>query len=133
MNAEGYEEEHAATAGSGPTQQFFLRPQLVRARTTRSGFCGVSVPRSKLDRWLQAKQYAELAYTLAYSGLRQIKLYARGDGYRLRSSPDRGMLRELGEIGRWVNPRRAGTLKVWATIAGHRTNTIEMRVLPKRC
>ena len=89
------------------------------------------------------QQYAEPAYTLAYSGasllrpgvpeLRQIKLYARGDGYRLRSSPDRGMLRELGEIGRWVNPRRAGTLKVWATIAGHRTNTIEMRVLPKRC
>jgi hypothetical protein len=143
VNAEGFEEEHAGTAGSGPTQQFFLRPQLVRARTTRSGFCGVRVPRSKLDKWLQAKQYAELAYTLAYSGasllrpgvpeLRQIKLYARGDGYRLRSAPDRGMLRELGEIGRWVNPRRAGTLKVWATIAGYRTNTIEMRILPKRC
>jgi hypothetical protein len=26
------------------------------------------VPRGKLDKWLQAKQYAELAYTLAYSG-----------------------------------------------------------------
>ena len=56
------------------------------------------VPRSKIDRWLQAKQYAEIAYTLAYSGasllrpgvpeLRQIKLFARGDGYRLRSAPD---------------------------------------------
>ncbi len=143
VNAEGHEEEHRATASSGPTQQFYLRPQLVRARTTRSGFCGVRVPRSKLDKWLQAKQYAEIAYTLAYSGasllrpgvpeLRQIKLFARGDGYRLRSSPDRGMLRELGEIGRWVNPRRAGTMKLWATIAGHRTNTVEMRILPKRC
>lgn len=143
VNAEGFEEEHTASASSGPTQQFYLRPQLVRARTTRAGFCGVRVPRSKIDRWLQVKQYAEIAYTLAYSGasllrpgvpeLRQIKLFARGDGYRLRSSPDRGMLRELGEIGRWVNPRRAGTMKLWATIAGLRTNTVEMRILPKRC
>ena len=94
VNAEGYEEEHRATAGSGPTQQFYLRPQLVGRRTTRAGFCGVNVPSSKLDKWLQAKQYAEIAYSLAYSGasllrqgvpeLRQLKLFARGDGYRLR-------------------------------------------------
>jgi hypothetical protein len=143
VNEEGHEVEHTATASSGPTQQFYLPPQLISARTTRSGFCGVRVPRSKMDRWLQARQYAELAYTLAYSGpsllkpgvpeLRQIKLFARGDGYRLKSAPDRGMLRELGAIGRWVNPRRAGTMKVWATIAGHRTNTVRLRILPKRC
>lgn len=143
VNEEGYEVEHRATASSGPTQQFYLPPQLVSARTTRAGFCGVNVPRNKVDRWLQAGQYAELAYTLAYSAaslvkpgraeLKQIKLFARGDGYRLKSAPDRGMLRELGEIGRWVNPRRAGTMKVWATIAGHRTNTLRLRILPKRC
>ena len=142
VDEEGHEVEHTAKA-SGPTQQFYLPPQLVSARTTSSSFCGVSVPRSKVDRWLQARQYAELAYTLAYSAaslikpgraeLKQIKLFARGDGYRLRSAPDRGMLRELGEIGRWVNPRRAGTMKVWATIAGHRTNPLRLRILPKRC
>jgi hypothetical protein len=43
------------------------------------------------------------------------------------------MLRQLGEIGRWVNPRRAGTMRLWATIAGKRTNTLRMRILPKRC
>ena len=143
VNEEGHEVEHTAKAGSGPTQQFYLPPQLVSARTTTSSFCGVKVPRSKMDRWLQARQYAELAYTLAYSAaslikpgraeLKQIKLFARGDGYRLKSAPDRGMLRELGEIGRWVNPRRAGTMRVWATIAGHRTNTVRLRILPKRC
>jgi len=143
VNEEGHEVEHTATASSGPTQQFYLPPQLVSARTTSSSFCGVTVPVSRTDRWLQARQYAELAYTLAYSAaslikpgtaeLKQIKLFARGDGYRLKSAPDRGMLRELGEIGRWVNPRRAGTMKLWATIGGKRTNTVRMRILPKRC
>lgn len=60
-------------------------------------------------------------------------LFARGAGVRLKRSPDRGMLRELGEVGTWLNPRRAGTLRVWATIGGHRTNTLRIRVLPKRC
>ena len=143
VNDEGYEVEHRATASSGPTEQFFLPPQLVSYRTTRSSFCGVNVPRSKVDKWFQARQYAEVAYTIAFSGaslmkrgvppLRQIKLFARGDGYRLKSAPDRGMLRELGAIGRWVNPRRAGTMKMWATIAGHRTNTLRAPILPKRC
>jgi hypothetical protein len=143
VNEEGYEVEHTARASSGRTQQYYLPPQLVSARTTRSSFCGVRVPTGKVDTWLQARQYAELAYTLAYSAaslikpgvpeLRQIKLFARGDGYRLRSAPDRGMLNELGEIGRWVNPRRAGTMKMWATIAGHRTNTLRTRILPRRC
>jgi hypothetical protein len=143
VNEEGHEVVHTATASSGPTQQFYLPPQLVSTRTTRSSHCGVRVPTSKIDKWLQAGQYAEVAYTLAYSAaslikpgrseLRQIKLFARGDGYRLRSAPDRGMLRELNAIGRWVNPRRAGTMKLWATIAGKRTNTVRMRILPKRC
>jgi hypothetical protein len=143
VDAEGHLVEHRASATSAPTEQFFLPPQLVSYKTTRSGFCGVRVPRGKLDKWFQAGQYAEVAYVLAYSGaslmkrgvapIRQLKLFARGDGYRLKSSPDRGMLRELGAIGRWVNPRRAGALRLWATIGGHRTNTIRARILPKRC
>jgi hypothetical protein len=142
VNEEGHEVEHTATASSGRTQQYFLPPQLISARTTRSGFCGVTPPAGKMDRLFQAGQYAEVAYVLGYSGaslmrpgvpgLRQIKLFARGDR-RLKSAPDRGMLRELGAIGRWVNPRRAGTMRLWATIGGHRTNTLRMRILPKRC
>jgi hypothetical protein len=143
IDAEGYEAEHVAKATSTPTAQLYLPPQLVQARTTRAGFCGVNVPNGKIDRWLQAGQYAELAYQLRYSAaalvkpgrpeLSQIRLFARGAGLNLRRPPDRGMLGELGEIGTWVNPRRGGTLRVWATIGGKKTNTLKLRVLPRRC
>ena len=42
-------------------------------------------------------------------------------------------LNQLGALGTWVNPRRGGTLRIWATIGGHKTNTLRIRVLPKRC
>jgi hypothetical protein len=135
--------EHRASATSAPTQQIYLPPQLVSARTTRSGFCGVRVPTSKVDKWLQAGQYAELAYTLSFSSaslmkpgvapLRQVKLFARGAGVRLKRTPDRDMLRDPGVIGTWLTPRRGGTLRVWARIAGKKTNTLRVRVLPRRC
>jgi hypothetical protein len=142
VDSEGNQVEHRASATS-TTQQLYLAPQLVSARTTRASFCGVRVPARKLDRWLQAGQYAELGYTLSFSGasllkggvpaLRQIKLFARGAGVRLKRAPDRGMLRDPGVTGTWLTPRRGGTLKVWATIGGHRTNTLRIRVLPRRC
>jgi hypothetical protein len=43
------------------------------------------------------------------------------------------MLRDPGVIGTWFTPKRAGKLKVWATIGGKKTNVRRMRVLPKRC
>jgi hypothetical protein len=142
VNDEGDPVEHKGEA-TATTAQFYLPPQLVGFRTTRSGFCGVNVPRSKLDRWLQAGQYADLEYFLRYSAssltrrsrpeLRQIKLFARGAGVRKRASPDRSMLNQLGAIGTWVNPRRGGTLRIWATVGGKKTNTLRVRVLPKRC
>ena len=142
VDAEGNEVEHRGQS-TATTTQFYLPPQLMDFRTTRAGFCGVRVPNSKIDKWLQAGQYAELAYYLRYSGaallkpgvpeMRQIKLFARGAGVRVKRSPDRGMLRELGEIGTWMTPRRGGTLRIWATIGGKRTNTLRVRVLPRRC
>jgi hypothetical protein len=142
INEDGHEVEHTAKASS-TTAQFYLPPQLMAFRTTRSGFCGVNVPKSKLDQWLQARQYAELEYFLRYSArsltrrgvpeLRQLRFFARGAGVRKKASADRGMLNQLGALGTWVNPRRAGTLRIWATIGGHRTNTLRIRVLPKRC
>jgi hypothetical protein len=139
---EGNQVEHKASATAG-TAQFYLAPQLVAFRTTSASFCGVNVPTSKVDKWLQAGQYFELAWFMRYSGaslmrrgvapLRQIKLFARGAGIRLRATPDRGMLREFGYLGTFVRPRRGGTLRIWATIGGKRTNTMRVRVLPKRC
>lgn len=141
-NAEGDLVEHSGKA-TATTAQFYLPPQVVDFRTTRAGFCGVNVPNSKVDKWLQAGQYAELAWYLRYSAgallkpgvpeMRQIKLFARGAGVRVKRSPDRGMLRELGEVGTWLTPRRGGTLRIWATIGGKKTNTLRVRVLPKRC
>jgi hypothetical protein len=142
VDAEGNEVEHRGKATS-TTDQFYLPPQLMDYETTRSGFCGVNVPNSKVQKWLQAGQYAEMAYYLRYSGaallkpgvpeLRQIKLFARGAGINIKRSPDRGILGELGEIGTWFTPRRAGTLQIWATIGGKKTNTLRVRVLPRRC
>ena len=141
-NAEGDPIEHTGKA-TATTTEFYLPPQLMSFRTLRSGFCGVNVPRSKLDQWLQARQYAELEYFLRYSAsslirrsvpeMRQIKLFASGAGVRKKAAPDRGMLGEFGAIGTWVNPRRGGTLRIWATIGGKKTNTLRVRVLPKRC
>ena len=141
-DAEGNQVEHRGKA-TATTAQYYLPPQLVNYRTTRSGFCGVNVPNSKLDKWLQAGQYAEIEYFLRYSvgslirlgtpELRQVKLFARGAGVRKKALQDRGMLNQLGAIGTWVNTRRAGTLRIWATIGGKKTNTLRVRVLPKRC
>jgi hypothetical protein len=141
-NAEGDLVEHTGKA-TATTGQFYLPPQLEGYRTTRSGFCGVNVPNSKIDKWLQAGQYADIEYFLRYSAssltrrsrpeLRQIRLFARGAGVRKKASPDRSMLNQLGAIGTWVNPRRGGTLRIWATIGGKKTNTLRIRVLPKRC
>jgi hypothetical protein len=141
-NAEGDPVEHTGKA-TATTGQFYLPPQLVGFRTTRSGFCGVNVPNSKVDKWLQAGQYADLEYFLRYSKgslirrgtpeVRQLRLFARGAGVRKKASPDRSMLNQLGAIGTWVNPRRGGTLRIWATVGGRKTNTLRVRVLPKRC
>jgi hypothetical protein len=141
-NAEGDPVEHTGKA-TATTAQFYLPPQLVGFRTTRSGFCGVNVPNSKIDKWVQAGQYADIEYFLRYSKgslirpgkpeLRQIRLFARGAGVRKKAAPDRSMLNQLGAIGTWVNPRRGGTLRIWATVGGKKTNSLPVRVLPKRC
>jgi hypothetical protein len=141
-SAEGDIVEHRARA-SATTAPAFLPPRLGGFRTTSASFCGVNVPRSKVDRWLQAGESFELAWFLRYQGnslirrgvpgLRQIKLFARGAGIRLRRTPSRILLRQFGYFGTYVRPRRGGTLRIWATIGGHRTNTMRVRVLPKRC
>jgi hypothetical protein len=142
VNSEGYLEEHRATARADAGQAY-LPPRLGGYMTTRASFCGVNVPRSKTTKWLQAGQYGDLVWLLRYQGnslirrgvpgLRQIKLFARGAGIRLKRKPARPIFREFGEFGAFVRPRRGGTLRIWATIGGKRTNTMRVKVLPKRC
>jgi hypothetical protein len=139
---EGTSVEHRGQA-TATTAEFYLPPFLTGWRTTRSGFCGVNPPNSKLDKLLQAGQYAELAWLVRFSGgsllrrgvpaLRQIKLFARGAGIRLKASPFRPLVRQFGLLGTYLTPRRGGTLRIWATIGGKKTNALTVRVLPKRC
>lgn len=60
---------------------------------------------------------------------RQIRLFARGAGIRFERSPSRRILRRYGHIGVPVTPRRAGTLRIWATVNGQVTNRFAVRVL----
>jgi hypothetical protein len=47
--------------------------------------------------------------------------------------PNRRMLRRYHVIGLPVTPRRGGTLNIWATINGVRTDTLPVKVLSRRC
>jgi len=96
----------------------------------------------QLSRLLQAREKALLTWQLSYyeeslltpgvPEARQITLFARGAGLRLKRAPNRTMLRRYhGVIGLPVTPRRAGTLRIWARVNGLRTNTLPVEVL--RC
>ena len=65
--------------------------------------------------------------------LRQIRLHGRGAGIRFKKTA--GPLHAPRSRGHrhLVHPRRAGKIKLWATIGGKRTNTVRMKVLRKRC
>jgi hypothetical protein len=142
VDSEGNAVTHRASA-TAETQQLYRPPFLRETRITSGSWCGVNLTPRQTERLLQAGQYAEVAWTLRFDAAslmrrgvpasRQIRLHARGAGIRVKKRPDRGMLRDPGVIGTWFTPRRAGKLKVWATIGGKKTNVRRMRVLPKRC
>jgi hypothetical protein len=142
VDSEGYADTHRAGA-TAETQQLYRPPFLRETRISSGTWCGVRLGPRQSERLLQAGQYFEVAWTLRFDSasllrrrvplLRQIRLHARGAGIRVKKRPDRGMLRDPGVIGTWFTPKRAGRLKVWATIGGKKTNVRRMRVLPKRC
>jgi hypothetical protein len=141
-DAEGNLVEHRGEA-TADTTQLYLPPYLAAFRNTRASFCGVNLRGNRSSFLLQADQYAEMSWYPRYSAaslirrgtpeIRQIKLFARGAGIRVKASPDRGILNEFGDLGTSLRPRRAGKLRIWATIGGKRTNALRVTVLPKRC
>ena len=142
VNAEGDLVEHRGSA-TADTAELYLPPRLAGFQINQGTTCGVNLTVRQSKRLLQAGQYFELSWYMRYSGAslfksgvpsrRQVKLFARGAGLNVKSPPDTGILREFGEIGAALRPRRAGTLKIWATIGGKKTNTLRIKVLPKRC
>jgi hypothetical protein len=134
--------DHRGTARA-TTEEAFLPPRLGGFTIPRGSWCGVNLHGNQSSPLLQAGRCFDLVWFLRYSGaslvhrgkpaLRQIKLFGRGAGLRFKRTPALAMLRNSEGIGTFVRPRRAGTLRIWATIGGHKTNTLRVRVLPKRC
>jgi hypothetical protein len=142
LNADGDLVDHRGK-GSATTEDFFLPPRLGGFQVARGTWCGVHLTGGQTQRIMQAGQYFDLLWFLRYSGAslfkpgvpakRQVKLFGRGAGIRFKRSPEATILRYYDELGAAVRPRRAGTLDIWATIGGRRTNTLHVKVLPKRC
>ena len=142
VDSEGNSETHRASA-SAETAQIYRPPFLRETRVTSGTWCGVRLSPRQSERVLQAGQYFEVSWTLRFdaaslmrSGVpmaRQIRLHGRGAGIRFKKRPDRSMLRDPGVIGTWFTPKRAGRIKLWATIGGKKTNVRRMKVLRKRC
>jgi hypothetical protein len=142
VNADGDPVDHRGSA-TATTGELFLPPRTAGFSVMRGTWCGVNLTGNQSSRILQAGQYFDVAWFMRYSGAslfksgvpakRQVKLFGRGAGTSFRRFADPGILRNYGEIGTWVRPRRGGTLKIWAVIGGKKTNTLSIRVLPKRC
>ena len=135
--------EHVSTA-TASSAELYLAPQVVAARNlTPIRISCHRIPTSKLDVWLQRGDRAWLEWQLWHGesilapgipAASQIRLFARGAGIRLERSPSRRMLRRYGgAIGTPLTPRRGGTLRVWATVNGQRTDTLRVKVLRNRC
>jgi hypothetical protein len=142
--------EHSATATSAPTAEAYIPPRLNSVEAVSNSFCGLDVPIRWLDTVLQAGQTSNGDFHMTFddssllgvgrfsrAARRRTVLFARGAGLRVkaRARPwvPGATERIRTEAGiRWT-PRKAGTLRVWAEIGGHRTNVLAFRVVKARC
>jgi hypothetical protein len=142
-------QDHTASAVSKPTQTVFIPPRLVSVEAVRNSFCGVDVPVRLADRLLQARRRSSADYHTVFNGpsllgVRKLSragrartiLRARGAGLRIRRRARSYVPGATGRIrteaGIVWRPRRAGWLRVWAVIGGHRTNALAFKVLRGR-
>jgi len=141
VSSEGDLVEHRGKS-RGTSAELYLPPRLSGYLIERGAICGYNLSIGQSKRLLQARQYFRLIWYMRFSGAsllksgvaprKQVKLFARGAGLNQKTAPDKTLLFGTGDIGTTLVPRRAGTLKIWATIGGHRTNTLRIKVLPRR-
>jgi hypothetical protein len=142
-DAGGSSVEHTGHA-QAVTADVFLKPAITGFEFPRNNFCGVSVPNSKIGITAQAGQSSTLDYFLRFSTfsmlakstlaakLGAIRLHGSGAGLSFSRKPLRSALRK-GDYEEFIKPKRGGTLKIWATIGGVKTNSRSIKVYPKRC
>jgi hypothetical protein len=132
--------DHVSTA-TASSAELYLQPQVKAAvRVFPLEFSCRSLPITRISRVLKRREKALLTWQLSYyeesvlapgvPEARQITLFARGAGLRLKRPPNRTMRRRYRVIGLPVRPSRAGNLRIWATVNGQRTNTLPVEVLP---
>ncbi|MBJ7330291.1 MAG: hypothetical protein JHC95_10360 [Solirubrobacteraceae bacterium] len=119
-----------------------LPPALVAYVIRENRICGF--PRMPLQTVLQARNWAELVYFPRFAGdgvfttllakedLSRITLSARGAGVSMTARPNARIFERYGEAGLRVTARRAGKLRIHATVDGMRTASRSVRVLPAR-
>lgn len=143
-------ESHSAVATSAPTPEVLVPPWLREVRAIYNNFCNVNPPGSGAH-VMQAGQHGILDFGIDFrdrsllgvkrrspAGVRKMWLRASGAGIRARKHPELFLLGEFGRrqpisAGLRLNPRRAKPLELWAEVGGVRTNSLMMRVLPRRC
>ena len=141
---------HSVVVTSAPTAQVVVPPWLRGVETLKVNYCNFNPRSERLP--LQAGQRGNiLDLSVDYmdrsllgtsrrkrAGIRQVWLRGRGAGVRLRQRPEMSLIQEFGRRepvsgALRVSPRRAGWLKLWAEVAGERTNSLAIRVVPNRC
>lgn len=142
-------EEHTVTVRSAPSPQVTIPPWLSSVSVQSGSYCNFN-PGSRTV--LQARRRGNIvsfstdfvdrsllgAGRRTSAGVRQRRLRATGAGVRLSRRPEVFLLQEFGRREPFqgllrVNAGRSGWLKLWEEVAGVRSNTLAIRVLPNRC
>jgi hypothetical protein len=143
-------DSHDVRAESSPTAQAFIAPRLKKATPVTNSFCGIRVNERQLTTLLQAGETSGIDFDVLFdaqsmlgvrarsaAGMRQVTIHARGAGLRYKRAARTSVPGPIGPIpvsfGARITPRKGGNLKVWATVAGAKTNVLTFRVAPKRC
>jgi hypothetical protein len=132
-------DEAPATETLARSAELPLSPFLLGYAIVENQICGF--PNANLRRTLQARNWANVLWFPRFAGagsilaagdLQRVRLHARGAGIRVSSRPQRRIHRRFGQAGLRITPRRAGRVRIEASVDGLTSNRLSIRVLPPR-
>jgi hypothetical protein len=142
-------EAHSVAVTSAPTAEVVVPPWLVSVDDVYNNFCNFTPRSGRVV--LQAGQSSILDFGIDFNdrsllgvnrrrpaGVRKMWVNARGAGIRKRRHPELYLLGPFGQrdpvaAALRLNPRRAGSMRVWAEVGGVRTNALSVPVVRSRC